>query len=106
MPRFSPDTETALFRITQEALANIHRHSGSKTAQIRAILVVGRIRLEISANGRGIPEDVLRSPAKLGVGIRGMTERLRLLGGELAIESGDQGTAVRAELTLEAPVQT
>ena len=58
-PRFSLETETALFRITQEALTNIHRHSGSKAASIRAGLVDGKVWLEISDQGRGIPPEIL-----------------------------------------------
>jgi signal transduction histidine kinase len=67
-------------------------------------LLDGSTRLEISDHGRGIPTEVLRSPAKLGVGIRGMTERVRLLGGELSVESDERGTTVRAELPSETPV--
>lgn len=104
LPRFNLDVETALFRITQEALANIHRHSGSKTAQIRAALIDRQIVLEIRDQGRGIPAELLSNPAKLGVGIRGMTERVRLLGGELKIESDEGGTTIRAELPSETPV--
>jgi len=104
LPRFSPEVETALFRVTQEAVANVHRHSGSKTAHIRATVAGERIRLEIKDQGHGIPAGVLGSPSKLGVGIRGMTERLRLLSGELSIESNERGTTVRAELPTTAPV--
>jgi PAS domain S-box-containing protein len=104
LPRFSSDIETALFRITQEALANIHRHSGSSTASIRVALAQGRIELEIQDQGHGIPDEVLNNPARLGVGVRGMTERVRLLGGEIHVESGEGGTTVRAELPSETPV--
>jgi hypothetical protein len=104
LPRFSLDIETALFRVTQESLTKVHRHSGSKTADVRVALLDGSTRLEISDHGRGIPTEVLRSPAKLGVGIRGMTERVRLLGGELSVESDERGTTVRAELPSETPV--
>ncbi len=100
-PRFSSEVETAIFRITQEALTNIHRHSGSATAKIEANLENGRIRLEISDDGRGITPDILETPARFGVGLRGMTERVRLLGGKLTIESGKLGTTVRAELPVE-----
>ncbi len=103
LPRLNSDVETTLFRVTQETLANVHRHSGSKTAQIRVALIEGRIRLEITDHGHGIPAAVLRSPTKLGVGIRGMTERIRLLEGELSIESTELGTTVRAELPTAPP---
>ena len=104
LPRFNSDIETALFRVSQEALANVHRHSGSKTAQVRVALTAGRIQLEVTDQGQGIPKGVLSNPTKLGVGIRGMTERLRLLGGELSIESDELGTTVRAELPIPSPV--
>jgi len=74
-------------------------HDG--TSQILAAR--GRIRLEITDHGRGMPAGALLSPTKLGVGIRGMNERLRLLGGELSIESSELSTTVRAELPTTAP---
>src|SRR5258708_820219 len=86
--------ETAIFRIVQECLTNIHRHSGSKFARV-AITRVGReIKLEIRDRGKGMPVPSPRS----GVGIQGMRERGRPLGGDLEIESGNGGDAITASL--------
>ncbi|HEV8130325.1 MAG TPA: response regulator [Acidobacteriota bacterium] len=105
LPRLAQVTETTLFRIVQECLTNIHRHSGSPTAQIRLSMDSNEIVLEVQDQGRGIPEENLRkrlneSP-RLGVGITGMRERVRQLGGELEISSGDGGTTVKTILPLQ-----
>lgn len=93
-------TEQALFRVLQESLGNVHRHSGSTTAAIRIWRENGRVILEIKDQGHGLPPDMI-SPedgriSKVGVGIAGMRERLRQLGGQFTIESNDHGTTVRA----------
>ena len=96
--RLQSDGETAIFRIAQEALANVHRHSGSATAQL-LLRVSGReICLEIRDGGRGITEQMLQQhPERMGVGILGMRERARQLGGVLEIlTSPSGGTTVRA----------
>src|SRR5579863_2815191 len=102
LPRFHADFERAAFRIVQETLANIHRHSGSKTAQIVMELKGRSLTLEIKDQGRGIAPEILNAPARWGVGIRGMKERMRLLGGELDIQSDNNGTILRASLPIEA----
>ena len=98
------DTETALFRIVQESLTNIHRHSGSETARIRLQREAGMLVLEIQDRGHGIPETTLQhiksGGSVLGLGIAGMSERMEELDGRLEIESGDHGTTVRARLPL------
>ena len=98
--RLSLEVETALFRIVQESLTNIRRHSGSETASIRLAKRVGEVTLEIADRGTGIPSngssDSTDSIAELGVGIPGMRQRLRQLGGNLQIESTDHGTTVFA----------
>jgi len=98
--RLSLELETALFRIVQESLTNIRRHSGSETASIRLERYNDEIRLEISDQGRGISENGHRSlegeMVELGVGIPGMRQRLIQLGGRLEIESSDQGTKIIA----------
>ncbi|HYM08302.1 MAG TPA: PAS domain S-box protein [Terriglobales bacterium] len=102
--RLPQEVEIALFRVVQEALANVHHHSGSPRATIQAVLSRDGIVLEVKDEGRGIPADVLRktadSTAKFGMGIWGMRERLRQLGGLLEIHSDSQGTTVRASLPL------
>jgi len=94
--RLSPEKEIALFRVVQESLTNIRRYSGSSTAQIRLQVRDDRIHLEIEDQGKGMPEEILRSrgpSALLGVGIQGMRERMRQLSGQLEIRSGAAGGA-------------
>jgi PAS domain S-box-containing protein len=102
--RLSPESETALFRIVQEALGNIQKHSGSATGRTRLTKEHGEIVLEISDRGRGMrarhPQGRQAGRRKLGVGILGMRERMRQLGGRLEISSGSRGTTVRATLPL------
>ena len=98
--RLSQEIELTVFRLVQECLANIHRHSGSKTASIRLQERDGWLNLEIKDAGKGIPPEkqIEGLNGQLGVGIRGMRERLRLLGGTLEIESNPAGTTLRAML--------
>ena len=103
--RLPQELETALFRTVQECLTNIHRHSGSPVARIRLSRSAERIDLKVEDEGNGIPAerlDEVRSATTPGVGIRGMRERLRQLGGSLEIESNGKGTIVEAWLPLGA----
>lgn len=99
---------TALFRIVQESLTNIHRHSGSLSASIRLACTNGELTLEVRDWGRGISSGAVDSTRGgvrgSGVGITGMQERLQQLGGRLAIESRAGGTIVRAVLPLRKDV--
>lgn len=105
-PRLSEDMEIAIFRIIQECLTNIHRHSGSATAAIRVHREGGRIAIQVKDDGKGIPERKQREMAAAGrgdgVGLGGMRERLRQLGGTLEIQSGPSGTVVSAVLEITA----
>jgi len=102
--RLSQEAETALFRIVQESLLNIQRHSGSKTAKIRLDGDSDGVELQVSDRGRGIcrrrVERGSRPGARLGVGILGMRERMAQLGGKLEVESSSSGTTVRATIPL------
>jgi PAS domain S-box-containing protein len=104
MDRLPRDVEIALFRIVQEGLTNIHRHSGSRTAVLRLKTKPGWVTLELIDHGRGMPPEVLRegelSPAPTGVGIAGMRERVRQLNGRLSIASGPKGTTLGVELPV------
>jgi signal transduction histidine kinase len=104
LARFSPDVETALFRIVQQSLANIHRHSESKVARIRLKVESEQLAVEISDEGRGFPSEILakfRESGQLpGVGISGMRERMNALRGTFDIVSGASGTTVTARLPL------
>jgi signal transduction histidine kinase len=93
--RLSQDYELAIFRVVQECLTNIHRHSGSKIAKILLSQQDGVVHCEISDQGKGIPDIhqlALNSSATIGVGLRGMRERARQLGGILEIHSNSEGT--------------
>ncbi len=100
--RLSQDLETAIFRIVQECLTNIHRHSGSPTAKIQITENGNRIVLTVRDEGKGIPPEFLHrtnvTPATVGVGIQGMRERVRELGGRMRIRSGAPGTIVEVVL--------
>ena len=102
VPRLSVQQETGLFRVLQECLINVHRHSRAKNAWIRAKPGRREFRLEVEDDGQGIANfDMAHTPetrASLGVGIAGMRERLRELGGRLDIKSGPQGTTITASL--------
>lgn len=105
MRRLPQDIEVALFRVFQESLTNVHRHSGSSTAHVRLIVTDGEAILEVQDQGKGMPahlsEGNAGSPPALGVGIRGMHERLRQLGGKLEIASTSAGTTIRAAVPLK-----
>ncbi|MBI5799783.1 MAG: PAS domain S-box protein [Verrucomicrobia bacterium] len=102
--RFAAETELALFRVLQESLGNLHRHSGTATATIRLACDAEGLTLEVRDTGRGLEEAQLQAlrhgHASLGVGIAGMHERLRLLGGRLEIEPALPGLRVRATLPI------
>src|SRR5215469_1856296 len=101
--RFTQEVETALFRTVQECLTNIHRHSGSPVAKVRLDHSAGEIRLMIEDEGHGMPPEKLDEVAAggtPGVGIRGMRERLRQLGGDLEVNSNGHGTRVEARLPV------
>ncbi len=102
--RLPADMELVIFRIVQESLTNVHRHSGSKTASIRVAREDNKIIVEIRDQGRGIiPEKLAEIQCQgSGVGISGMRERLRHLDGELLVESNGTGTTVVATLLLKS----
>lgn len=105
--RFSPELETALFRVVQQSLANVHRHSGSKVARIRLEIEGERLTLEISDEGRGFSPEMLsrfRQSGHLpGVGISGMRERINRLHGNLDIRSNSSGTTIAVTLPARPP---
>jgi signal transduction histidine kinase len=95
--RLERDTELTLFRVVQESLTNVQRHSGSLRAKIRIVRDPGKVTMEISDSGSGIPRNRRNGKAQfgLGVGIASMQERAKLIGGRLEIDSSCSGTIVR-----------
>lgn len=99
LPRLPTELETAVFRVVQESLTNVHRHSGSTTATVRLEREADLLHLYVIDQGCGIPPEKLSSrqeTATIGVGLLGMRERLRQLRGQLEINSNSQGTSVHA----------
>lgn len=105
--RLPADAELVIFRIVQESLTNVHRHSGSNKASIRISREADRITVEVQDSGRGMSPERLAmiQSQSTGVGLGGMRERLRNLNGELFIESDDTGTRIRAVLPAKANPQ-
>ena len=104
--RLAPEMELVIFRLVQECLTNIHRHSGSKTALIRIEREEDSVHIRVEDHGRGMsPERLAAIQSQgTGVGIRGMRERVRHFHGDLTIESDDSGTKVCATLPLQRPL--
>lgn len=101
--RLPQQLEITLFRLVQESLTNIHRHSGSRTACIRVIRGEHDVRLEVVDEGKGFTSADIADETQLrpGVGILGMKERVRRFGGTLDISSSPTGTRVRAKLPID-----
>ncbi len=111
--RLPRNVEIALFRVLQESLTNVHRHSGASDVSIHFQHEAETVTLEIRDFGKGIPEERLRLlhgvTGKTGVGLAGMRERVHELNGRLEIESDGRGTSMRAVVPLSAtpiPVPT
>ena len=106
LPRLSESIEIALFRVLQESLTNVHRHSQAKSAEIKLEVDAEHISMEIADHGRGMPALVLQQlrgdGTKLGVGLAGMRERIHELGGKFDVTSGNSGTVVRATVPFIA----
>jgi signal transduction histidine kinase len=94
--RLPADVETALFRIVQESLTNVRRHSGSNSAGIRLEKRDAEIKLQVSDRGHGMLQGL--GDNELGVGISGMRQRLSQLGGRLEIESNSGGTTITVRI--------
>jgi len=106
--RFPPEMELAIFRLVQECLTNVHRHSESKNAAIRITRGAESISVEVKDEGKGMsPERLTEIQSQgSGVGIRGMCERLRQFRGDLVIESGSSGTRISAALPVPKDVNS
>ncbi len=98
--------ETALFRIMQEALTNVHRHSGSRAVDVSVVIDESKVLLVVKDFGMGVPREVLDrfwKTGNVGVGLAGIRERLKELGGSLQIESNLDGTLLKATIPACLP---
>jgi len=108
--RLPSDIELALFRVLQESLTNVHRHSGSPTADVRLFVIEGGVVLKVIDKGHGVnAQDSEKSGqdwiGALGVGLRGMSERMRQVGGSLEVSSTPDGTIVTATVPIPGPAE-
>jgi PAS domain S-box-containing protein len=98
LPRFSSELETAVFRVIQQSLANVHKHSGSKSASIRVAIADSKLVVEVSDEGHGIGAEILSKFREVGqspgIGISGMRERVIGLHGNFDLRSDELGTAI------------
>lgn len=108
--RLPSEIETALFRVVQQSLANIHRHSGSTVALIRIDIDADAVRVEIRDEGLGISPEVLAGfhsgTRLLGVGMAGMRERISDMGGIFEVRSNEKGASIHVSLRLAAKAQS
>ncbi len=102
LTRLPRTLEMVIFRVVQESLANIHRHANSPSAEIRLTRSDDNIHVEIVDRGKGISPERLRqmSAVRVGVGVRGMEERVRQFGGTLRVESSSAGTQVHVVIPV------
>jgi signal transduction histidine kinase len=107
--RLPDPIELALFRVLQEALTNVHRHSGASEAYVVILQDSNRVVLEVKDNGRGMPIDILQqfdeTGAGTGVGLGGIRERARELGGKLTLEATSKGTLLKIAVPHRSKVQ-
>ncbi len=110
--RLTPEAETGLYRVAQEALSNARKHAGTREVRLKLALAKRnakrKLRLEVEDKGRGFDPRAMRRAGGPGerIGLAGMRERVGLLGGELTIESEPgEGTCVIAEVPLEGPLE-
>jgi signal transduction histidine kinase len=110
MERLPRSVELALFRILQESLTNVHRHSGSPTVDIEVGVDAYRVTLAVRDTGQGIPQPILErffESGAAGIGLAGMRERVADLGGELRVQSNDNGALLTATIPLgQRPAQS
>lgn len=97
--RLPQSVEMVVFRVLQESLTNVHRHSGSKSAKVHFTIDSEKAVLAVQDLGRGFGEGLEAN--KVGVGIAGMRERVRELGGEFKVDSNPGGTTIRATMPLQ-----
>ena len=104
-PRLPSDLETAIFRIIQEALTNVFRHSGARHAWVSLTQEEGRVVVKVRDDGKGVSDEVMElRPGTLGVGVGGMKQRASELGGQLRLTNANPGTLVEVVVPCDSPV--
>ena len=104
-PRLTPELERAVFRIIQEALTNVFRHSGAHKTWVSVLRRESEVIVRVSDDGKGIAKQVSElRPDSIGVGIGGMSQRAKEFGGELRIKNADPGTIVEAVIPCRSLV--
>jgi signal transduction histidine kinase len=102
-PRLAPEFETAIFRIVQEALTNVYRHSGARKASVTLSLRGSLVSSSVCDDGKGISSSVQEfHPGSIGVGISGMKRRVKELGGELRLRNAEPGTIVEVAVPADS----
>jgi PAS domain S-box-containing protein len=101
-PRLTKDIETSIFRVVQESLTNVYRHAQSEMARVEIDKQAEWVTVRVRDYGKGAPLEVIgrSSFTKMGVGITGMRERIRQIGGELTVSRAEPGTLVEAKIPL------
>jgi signal transduction histidine kinase len=101
-PRLPKDIEVTIFRVVQESLTNVYRHSGGESARVEIEKQADWVTVRVRDYGKGLPRELtgMKPAAGEGVGISGMRERLRQLGGELLVSRAEPGTVIEARLPL------
>jgi two-component system NarL family sensor kinase len=103
-PRDLPqDVKTALFRVAQEALTNVRKHSHATKVDLALAFDARHVRLDITDDGRGFDEAAVQADPRSGIGLRNMRERVAAIGGRLDVLSDSTGTSILAEVALEGP---
>ena len=103
--RLPREVEIALFRVLQEALTNVYRHSEARSVDVKIVCQDGNVTLTVADDGKGIPHDVLvrfRDGAAPGIGLAGMRERLAEFGGEIRVEASSGGSVVQAVIPTKS----
>jgi signal transduction histidine kinase len=96
LPRFTPELENAVYRVVQEALTNVFRHSGAREARVELAQTNGHLTISVRDDGKGVPKRLTEfKPGSVGVGIGGMRQRVSELGGKLKLENTNPGTLVQ-----------
>lgn len=103
-PRMAPELETAAFRIVQEALTNVFRHSGARKGWVTILKQDGQVVVTVRDDGKGISDYVAEfRPDSIGIGIGGMRQRVKEFGGELQLRNSNPGTVVEVVIPIKLP---